>query len=466
MKKWIAMLTLGIMLFSMSFPAAAADATVQLDGKDTQISFSNTYYAEECSKAAEAGYVIDALGTDFTKTITRSQFCKLVVHMLEVKSGAALEPAENPFQDTDDPDILKAYGAGVTNGTTATTFSPDALLNRQQLAAMLDRALGVLGVTAASADMSAYQDWDKVGDFAKAAVAKLNTLEVMKGTSDTTLSPTSPCRIEMAVLLVARAAAAEFQVTAQYFRASQLQTLDKENVAGGTGTLYGRFSSTRDQAETAQAIKEIGFMRLEPGSSIGLHTHGVNEDTYIILSGTGLFSDGVTESTVTAGDITIARPGQGHALSNTGTEPLLFVDVIAQNDAYQESSGKMTTGQYFKSDELITLDKEDVAGGTGTLYGRFSFTRDQATADQAIKEIGFMRLEPGSSIGLHAHGANEDTYIILSGTGVFSDGVVSFDVAEGDITIARAGQSHALRNTGTEPLLFLDIIAQNDGAVK
>ena len=39
-------------------------------------------------------------------------------------------------------------------------------------------------------------------------------------------------------------------------------------------------------------------------------------------------------------------------------------------------------------------------------------------------------------------------------------------VRAGDITIARAGQSHALRNEKDEPLIFLDVIAQNDGMQK
>ena len=251
----------------------------------------------------------------------------------------------------------------------------------------------------------------------------------------------------------------------QLFKDADLITLDKKEVAGGKGTLYGRFSFTRDQALPEHAIKEIGFMRLEPGDSIGVHGHALNEDTYIILSGTGVSSDGVTETQVSGGDITIARPGQKHSLANTGTEPLLFLDIIAQNDAAPATEGfdAGKAQQIFKKDQLITLDKEKVAGGEGTLFGKFSFTRDQAAADQAIKEIGFMRLEPGASIGMHKHAANEDTYIILSGTGTFSDGTTETEVGKGDITLARAGQQHALANTGKEPLLFIDLIAQNDG---
>ncbi|MFC2504208.1 MAG: cupin domain-containing protein, partial [Cardiobacterium sp.] len=52
---------------------------------------------------------------------------------------------------------------------------------------------------------------------------------------------------------------------------------------------------------------------------------------YIIISGKGIFTDSNgKESEVQAGDITIARPGQSHALKNAGDEPLVFLDLIAQ----------------------------------------------------------------------------------------------------------------------------------------
>ena len=124
----------------------------------------------------------------------------------------------------------------------------------------------------------------------------------------------------------------------QCFQKDQLITLNKENVAKGQGTLYGQFSFTRDMATKEQAIKEIGWMTLQKGASIGLHKHGVNEDSYIIISGTGIFMDGTGKETVVkAGDITIARPGQAHALRNESDEPLVFLDVIAQNDTYAQN---------------------------------------------------------------------------------------------------------------------------------
>jgi mannose-6-phosphate isomerase-like protein (cupin superfamily) len=114
----------------------------------------------------------------------------------------------------------------------------------------------------------------------------------------------------------------------------------------------------------------------------------------------------------------------------------------------------------FKKDDLITLDKEKAGGGVGILYGKYSFTRDMPPMENPVREIGWLTLKPGDSIGFHKHEVNEDIYIIVSGTGVFtSDDGTKDEVGPGDITIARLGQSHALSNTGKEDLVFISVIA-------
>jgi mannose-6-phosphate isomerase-like protein (cupin superfamily) len=118
--------------------------------------------------------------------------------------------------------------------------------------------------------------------------------------------------------------------------------------------------------------------------------------------------------------------------------------------------------QVFTAGDLKTWDREKVAGGAGVLAGKFAFTRnDPRPAENVIIEIGWMTLQPGHSIGMHKHTDNEDAYLIIAGEGVFtdSDGKET-PVTDGDITIARAGQSHALRNAGKTPLVFLDIVAK------
>ncbi|MDR2820716.1 MAG: cupin domain-containing protein [Desulfovibrio sp.] len=116
--------------------------------------------------------------------------------------------------------------------------------------------------------------------------------------------------------------------------------------------------------------------------------------------------------------------------------------------------------QLYPKKELKTWDREKVGGGEGTLYGKFSFTRNDTTKEDAIKEIGWMTLQPGASIGMHKHENNEDAYIIVKGKGVFTDSTgKETRVKAGDITIARKGESHALKNTGKKPLIFLDVVA-------
>ena len=46
------------------------------------------------------------------------------------------------------------------------------------------------------------------------------------------------------------------------------------------------------------------------------------------------------QTPVGAGDITIARPGQSHALKNTGKEPLVFLDLIAETAAAKSAAAQ------------------------------------------------------------------------------------------------------------------------------
>ena len=115
----------------------------------------------------------------------------------------------------------------------------------------------------------------------------------------------------------------------------------------------------------------------------------------------------------------------------------------------------------FTKEELIKVNKEAAGGGKGTLIGEYAFTRDKALKDQAIKEISWLTLKPGDSIGYHKHTTNEDTYIIISGRGTFKDkDGKDVPVKAGDVTIVRKNESHGLANTGTEPLVFVDVIAE------
>ena len=103
----------------------------------------------ELQKADELGLIPESLrGADMKKPITRAEFAAVSVKVYEALSGAAAIPSiNNPFADTSDIEVLKAYNVGITVGTGATTFEPDALLNREQAATMLTRVFKRVSIT-------------------------------------------------------------------------------------------------------------------------------------------------------------------------------------------------------------------------------------------------------------------------------------------------------------------------------
>ena len=71
-----------------------------------------------------------------------------------------------------------------------------------------------------------------------------------------------------------------------------------------------------------------------------------------------------------------------------------------------------------------------------------------------------IELEPGTSIGYHLHEDDEETYAIVSGEGVFTGDGKDVPALPGDIFVTCRGHGHALRNSGSEPLIFFAVIAR------
>ena len=148
------------------------------------------------------------LGNDYTKPISRLQFCSVAVRLAEELTGKSITPAAaNTFTDTTNAYVLKAYAAGITAGTSPTTFSPNDTLNRQQMAVFLRNALRYVEknsdyrYTSYTSQLSKYKDSWQIASWAKDSMAFMNALGLINGTSSTTLSPADKCTIEQALLV-------------------------------------------------------------------------------------------------------------------------------------------------------------------------------------------------------------------------------------------------------------------------
>ena len=151
------------------------------------------------------------LGSDYTKPITRLQFCSVAVRLAEELTGKEITAAPSgTFTDTDNLYVRKAYAAGITSGVTATTFGPDSTLTRQQMAVFIYRALQYVEAnsnykyTDYVSKLSAYSDSGQIQSWATESLAFMNALDLIAGTTTTTLSPNGTCTIEQALTVAYR----------------------------------------------------------------------------------------------------------------------------------------------------------------------------------------------------------------------------------------------------------------------
>lgn len=151
------------------------------------------------------------LGEDYTAFCTREQFVSVAVKMTERMLGRELEASPSgTFADTDSIYVRKAVNAGITTGTSATTFSPNDTLTRAQMATFIYRALQYvrnnsdIRYSVYDSALGNYSDSNMIPDWAVKSMEFMNALGLVKGTSDTTIAPNNTCTIEQALIVAYR----------------------------------------------------------------------------------------------------------------------------------------------------------------------------------------------------------------------------------------------------------------------
>lgn len=132
----------------------------------------------------------------------------MVVSILHRLAGSPTVNAE-VFEDVAVDDwygqaVAWAANEGIASGTSAETFSPNAAVTREQLAALLCNFAAQQGVdTTACSDLSNFDDAAAVSDWAQDAVSWVHAEGLLAGTSATTLSPQGEAtRAQLAAMLV------------------------------------------------------------------------------------------------------------------------------------------------------------------------------------------------------------------------------------------------------------------------
>lgn len=156
----------------------------------------------ELNSAFEYGLMPDILlGKDLTQAITREEFCELALLLYEKTTGkSAVAASPNPFKDTTNPQILKAYSLKITSGTSATTFSPLQLINREQCATMLYRTITAIKPESdySVVGLKDFPDQKHISEFAIIPTKYMAKLGIIKGDASGNFMPKAITSSEIA----------------------------------------------------------------------------------------------------------------------------------------------------------------------------------------------------------------------------------------------------------------------------
>lgn len=191
---------LGLSLM-LAVPAAAVDtAAPAASSQFTDVS-ADAYYADAVNWAVEKGVTSGTSATTFSPDAdcTRAQ---VITFLYRAAGSPDVSSYENPFTDVsiDDYFYAAAIWAAANNiagGTSATTFAPGAICTRSQVVTFLYRAAG----SPSGETTEPFEDVSAT-DYYAAAVAWATANEITGGTSATTFSPNNACtRAQVATFL-------------------------------------------------------------------------------------------------------------------------------------------------------------------------------------------------------------------------------------------------------------------------
>ena len=79
--------------------------------------------------------------------------------------------------------------------------------------------------------------------------------------------------------------------------------------------------------------------------------------------------------------------------------------------------------------------------------------------------VGLNAFEPGQTHALHAHGGMDKVYAVVEGQGTFLLEGRELPASAGDWLVVPEGVPHGVKNTGTDRLLIVALLAPGPSAV-
>ncbi|MDQ0090736.1 subtilisin family serine protease [Paenibacillus anaericanus] len=158
---------------------AAASRTINFND------IASSWAASDITALAKKFIIEGTSATTFSPqaNLTRAEFTSLLVRSLGLQGTANTQFTDIKASDWFTSDVAAAYEAGLIQGTGNNKFSPNAKVTRQELTVILARALKLTGVQlkASIPSFTAYADEAKIAGYAKESVNTLSAAGLISG---------------------------------------------------------------------------------------------------------------------------------------------------------------------------------------------------------------------------------------------------------------------------------------------
>ena len=118
--------------------------------------------------------------------------------------GEITVPVTDSFADTKNDKILMLNGLGIINGKSATEFTPNDLLTREESATIIIRMVNKLFPMAATEMWFEYDDINEVSEWASDSVQIISNLGFMNGVGNNKFAPKDTYTTEQAIVTLLR----------------------------------------------------------------------------------------------------------------------------------------------------------------------------------------------------------------------------------------------------------------------
>ena len=158
--------------------------------------------ADQVNQAIAEGLVPRSLQSEYTRAVTRAEFCALAVELYEKVTQRAITE-RMAFLDTIDVNIQKMGALGVVSGEGDGIFNPDGALTREQAATILARLAAAIG-SPLHGGPAGFADSDKIASWALTGVGRVASAGIMTGEGGNMFSPQGPYTREQSILTIMR----------------------------------------------------------------------------------------------------------------------------------------------------------------------------------------------------------------------------------------------------------------------